>query len=284
MIPNTKLSIIKLNDLLQLTETEIDNTKIRFNQGNGNENPIDLYKNNPNELLNWQYWNSQKFKQNQLVIGFVQLHDDEWLLFTIGRIKSIRDLGKDRGVGYDFETLNDQYGKFFGRVVVTYKKYHSQQCRLAKNVFDLLVVKEILPDSYGNLDLDFTGYDNVSLSYEQLKSIVEGGSPLYREKLKTQQGVYVLTDKKTGKLYVGSATSKEHMLFGRWAGYVKTFHNNNKALVELHEKYGDDYFKKNFTYTIIENFDARVSVRYIQKRESYWKEVFQTKTRGYNRN
>lgn len=210
MIPNTKLSIIKLNDLLQLTETEIDNTKIRFNQSHGNENPIDLYKNDPNELLNWQYWNSQKFKKNQLTIGFVKLHKDEWLLFTFGRIKAIKALGKDRGVGYDFETLNEQYGKFFGRVVISYHKT-SCQCYKARTILDNLVVKEILPDLYSNLDLDFTGYGNVSLSYDQLKAIVEGRHPSYREKLKTQQGVYVLTDKKTGKLYVGSATSKEHM-------------------------------------------------------------------------
>lgn len=42
---------IILNDLLKYDENEIDNVRIRFNQSNGIENPMELYKNNPDEVM-----------------------------------------------------------------------------------------------------------------------------------------------------------------------------------------------------------------------------------------
>jgi len=51
--------------------------------------------------LNWHYWNSQKYKVGQLAIGIVKLNYDEWLLFTVGKIKGIKDISFDSGVGYE---------------------------------------------------------------------------------------------------------------------------------------------------------------------------------------
>jgi len=42
--------MIMLNDLLRLSEDELKNTKIRFNQYNGKENPIEKFKKNAQEL------------------------------------------------------------------------------------------------------------------------------------------------------------------------------------------------------------------------------------------
>ena len=49
---------LKLNDLLGLTKEELKNTKIRLNTYNGQTNPIDEYKKNPESLLKWNYWNN----------------------------------------------------------------------------------------------------------------------------------------------------------------------------------------------------------------------------------
>lgn len=42
--------MLMLNDLLRLSEDELKTTKIRFNQYNGEDNPIDKFKENPQEL------------------------------------------------------------------------------------------------------------------------------------------------------------------------------------------------------------------------------------------
>ena len=106
----------------------------------------------------------------------------------------------------------------------------------------------------------------------------------YKNALEHQQAVYVLTDTNTGKLYVGSATSKGEQLLARWKGYILTFHNGNVDLKNLFEKEGAMYFKKYFKYSIIENFNANTNPDYILERESYWKNVLDTRNHGYNKN
>lgn len=278
---------IKLNDLLKLTPEELNNTKVRFCQWNGNSNPIDLYKQNPDELLKWHYWNSQTYRVGQFAIGLVKLRNDEWLLFTIGKILKVLNLNSP-GVGYEYETIKYlgtkkvDYSDYYGRVIISYHKKMQSQFPNAKTVIDDFVVKEILPSLFTGFD--FPGYEKVTLTYNELKTIIYGDYPSYRNALEHQQAVYVLTDKNTGKLYVGSATSKEKQLLARWKGYIDTYHNGNEGLKELFNKEGPEYFEKNFQYTIIENFNSNVDYNYIISRENYWKNVLDTKKHGYNLN
>ena len=117
-----------------------------------------------------------------------------------------------------------------------------------------------------------------------MEDIIKGNHPSYKNALENQQAVYVLTDTNTGKLYVGSATSKNEMLLSRWRGYIEKFHNGNEGLKELFKQEGAEYFKKYFKYSIIENFNSKVNPDFIIKRESYWKEVLDTRRHGYNKN
>ena len=278
---------IKLDDLLKLTSKELNNTKVRFCQNNGEQDPIELFKKNPNELLNWHYWNSQSYKVGQLSMGLVKMKDKEWLLFTVGKITKDLNLSY-RGVGYEYETMRYipekgiDYSDFYGRVIISYHKKMMSQFPNANTVLDDFIVKEILPSQYSGFD--FPGYENVSLSYTELETIINGDYPSYKNALEHQQAIYVLTDKNTGKLYVGSATSKDKQLLARWKGYITTFHNGNNDLKDLFVKEGADYFKKYFQYSIIENFNANVDYQYIINRESYWKKVLATREHGYNKN
>ena len=61
--------------------------------------------------------------------------------------------------------------------------------------------------------------------------------------------MYLITDTKTGKLYVGSATSQYGMLLQRWKSYIDNGTGGNKALEELKAKKGFDYIKKYYTET-----------------------------------
>lgn len=274
--------MLRLNDLLRLSDEELENTKVRFNQHNGENDPIEQFKKNPKDLLRWNYYNSQRYKIGQLSIGLVKMNFDEWLLFTVGRITGIKDIPFNSGEGYEYETLEKQYGDLFGRVIIKYHKTMQSQFPNAKTVIDDLEVKEVLPSVFSGFD--FPGYDRVSLTYTELETIINGNYPSYKNALENQQAVYVLTDTNTGKLYVGSATSKNQMLLARWKGYIESFHNGNEGLKELLERESEAYFRKYFKYSIIENFNSKVNPDFIINRESYWKEVLDTRKHGYNRN
>lgn len=145
-----------------------------------------------------------------------------------------------------------------------------------------MIVNQILPAQYDGDD--FPGYDNVRLSFHQLETIIVRGKKDWIAALGNQKAVYLITDKKTGKLYVGSATSEKGMLLQRWSNYISNGHGGNKELVELVCKVGFDYIKENFQYSILENYNAKVDDCLILTRESWWKETLQSRTHGYNAN
>ncbi|MBQ8292576.1 MAG: GIY-YIG nuclease family protein [Bacilli bacterium] len=278
---------LKLNDLLGLNEEELKNTKIRLNTYNGETNPIEEYKKNPQTLLLWNYWNNKKYKEGQISIGLVKMSNNCWLLFTVGIITKVLDKliyseeNKTGGVQVEYKTL-EQYSDLYGRVIIYYENNSQQMFRNAEGFIDKLEVKEILPSVYTGFD--FPGYDNVCLSYSQLETVILGNYPSYCNALANQKAVYVITDKNSGKLYIGSATSDQGMLLSRWTSYIQNGHGGNVKLKELVSKLGIEYVKQNFQYTIIENFNSKVDDKYVLQRESYWKTVFQTRKYGYNDN
>lgn len=272
---------LKLNDLLQLSEDELKVTKVRLNTNNGRDDPISEFKRNPDALLGWNYHNNKPYKKGQFSIGLVDMGNDSYLLFTVGKILEVLDIPKGQGVGVKYQTL-EKYADLYGRVVVSYHNKSQQMFRDANSIMDQLIVKEIMPSFYTGFD--FPGYQNVHLTFKELETIVKGNYPAYKNALERQKAVYVQTDKATGKLYIGSATSDSGMLLARWTSYVKNGHGGNKELVKLVKEKGFDYIKDNFTYSIIEVFDESTKDIYVLNRESYWKDVFDTRNHGYNAN
>ena len=272
---------LKLNDLLQLSEEELSRTKVRLNTNNGEKDPIDVFKKDPDSLLGWNYWNNKSYKEGQISIGLVDMGGSSYLLFTVGVIKKVLDVPKNEGVGVEYETL-EKYKDLYGRVIVSYHNKSQNLFRDANSIVDDLVIKEIIPSVYTGFE--FPGYQNVYLTFEELETIVNGYYPSYKNALERQKAVYVQTDRATGKLYIGSATSDNGMLLARWSNYVSNGHGGNKDLKRLVEENGFDYIKKNFTYSILENFNEGTDDKYVLDRESYWKEVFDTRKNGYNCN
>ena len=274
--------IIKLNDLLNLSNEELKTVKVRFNQSNGIENPMDLYLKNP-EIVNnqWFLWRtkSKLFKVGEIAICLLKLSSDTWLLTTIKKITE--DLDVCDSINYKAEELK-KYNKFYGRVILKYHKTVQTQVMYLGTVKDELEVLEILPTIFDGDE--FAGYDKVSLSYSQLEAIIKLKKQTWIGALENQKAVYLQTDKVTGKLYVGSATSDQGMLLSRWKNYIENGHGGNVGLKELVREKGFDYIKKNFQYTIIENFNAKVDDHYVLERESYWKEVLRSREFGYNKN
>jgi len=144
-------------------------------------------------------------------------------------------------------------------------------------------VSEILPDAY--LGEDFSGYSNINHSYEILENLWRDSKPDWVAALTHCQGVYLITDTKTGLRYVGSAYGEEG-IWSRWGTYFKTGgHANNKLLRELLNKKGVEYARRNFQISLLEHASSRDSEQHIIQREAYWKEVLLTRgSFGLNEN
>jgi len=275
------MSKIYLNDLLNLSKEELANTKIRLNTYNGEKNPIDIFKKEPKQLLDWNYWNNKTYRVGQFAIGLVNKGNHNWLLFTIDEITSVLDVPKNMGVGFTYKPI-EKYQKYFGRVVIKYHNTIQQLFRNADPLIDELEVIEILPSVYTGIE--FPGYDKVSLTFNELDLIMNSSNPSYRNALENQKAVYLITDKSNGKLYVGSATAQYGMLLNRWKSYHKNGHGNNVELIDLVNRLTFEHVKEHFQYSVIENYNQKVDDDFVRDRETYWKNILDTKHNGYNSN
>lgn len=274
---------IYLNDILKLDDQEIKNVKIRFHQWNHYENPMEKYKENPDIVNNqWLFWRgkSKYFKVGQIAMCLLKLSEDNWLLTTIKRVT--KDFEICNGINYEGEEL-EKYKPYYGRIIIKYHKRKRSQGMYYKNIFKEMEVQQILPTMYDGDD--FPGYDNVRLTYRQLEIILKRGKRDWISALKNQKAVYLISDKKTGKLYVGSATSDNGMLLQRWKDYIANGHGKNKELIKIiEENDGINYARDNFQYSILENYNAKIDDSVIIERESWWKETLLTRNHGYNDN
>lgn len=276
---------IRINDILNFSKEEIPNVRVKFNIYNGYDDPLELYKTDPDEVnIDWFLWRDRRryFSVGQTAICFLKIGNDTWLMTCIKTITGEKKVDETNG-GVGYEAQDDaRYGKYFGRLVLRYHNPCRTMGRTYASVMDELEVLEILNDQFTGED--FPGYENVRLSYRQLKNVIDRHLPGQIAALQNQKAVYLITDNKTGKLYVGSATSQTGMLLQRWSNYIADGHGGNEALKELVKKQGFDYVKENFQYSILENYNARMDDEYILRRESWWKETLRTREFGYNKN
>ncbi|GAG38250.1 unnamed protein product, partial [marine sediment metagenome] len=129
---------------------------------------------------------------------------------------------------------------------------------------------------------DFPGYNAVLLSYRLLCTIVREDLPSWKSVLSNVSGVYIITDNKTGKHYIGSAYGGDG-IWQRWVRYAENGHGGNKELKQLLKKRGKGYVQ-NFQLSILEICDLNASEDYVVSRESHWKDVVRSREFGYNKN
>lgn len=283
---------IMLNDILNFTDEEINNSKITLNMTAGRNAPkfLDEYYlkyYNTKESQKYCYWshygnqiqNQRNFtNEGQINIGFFQMSEDKWLLITVGKITKIPSIPAH----CDFDDYKEKYTSFYGRLIVKLKKGNTQSRYTfnLKTYLDKCEVFEILPKPYEGEE--FKGFDRINLRFNELIDILDGKSrKSWKEAMSQIQGVYCLTDTSNGLLYIGSATGKGGFA-QRWKDYLNNQTGGNKKLIELYKEKGEDYFKKNFTFTVIEWYPLNYDENKIIEREYYLMNVFNTRDNGYN--
>ena len=102
-----------------------------------------------------------------------------------------------------------------------------------------MIVKEILEEPY--YTESFPGYENIDISFTTLQSIYKQSDAEWKTALSIK-GIYLITDTKTGKRYVGKADS-DGGIWRRWRHYIRNGHGGDVDLERLINTKGFDYVK-----------------------------------------
>lgn len=130
----------------------------------------------------------------------------------------------------------------------------------------------------------FPGYENVILSYDDLKKIVKDAEGHYEDwhiALKSVYAIYLIVDTKTGKTYVGSAYGRDGLL-ERWTCYANTKHGGNKGMKEVLCNYPERY--KYFQFSILRILPKSISIDEVIEFENLYKRKLLSIKFGMNEN
>jgi hypothetical protein len=271
---------VKVSDILQLEALE--QYKLHLGSWDGNNQPLDLYL---QDEAKWKYWNEwrnptgkNEWNRDYIfsVINFYP-KPNTWLFGGIFKV-----LDRPDGGNYIIEEVGS-FKKYDGKLLLNFERYQGMRGRsfLLESYIDSITVNQLFEYKYtGEV---FPGYDNINHDFSVLESIFKLSKSDWKNSLENVKGVYLLTDKETGKSYIGSAYGSTG-IWARWEQYINTFHGWNDQMIPLFKKKGKEYFRKNFKFTILEIHGMFVSDKQIIERENYWKEKLMTKIHGYNSN
>jgi hypothetical protein len=278
---------LKLQTIFQFSEEEVKNVRVRFSMPNGEEDPKDIYLKDP-EIVNtkWFLHSGKKynnFKPGTLAIHLLLIDKDLWLMTAVKKIISVNPPTEEKIWDYTCYKTEDvsKFQDLCGRTYISYHKSTQSGKYKWSTVSDKLIISKIDNEQYG--ENTFTSY-RFDLPFDKLERIIKTGRRDWINALKHIQAVYLITDNLTGKFYVGSATSQDEFLLGRWKTYIKNGHGGNVKFKELIEKNGISYIRKNFSYRILDYFSESYPSVKVLESESYWKEVFKSRIFGYNAN
>lgn len=125
--------------------------------------------------------------------------------------------------------------------------------------------------------IPFPGFDKLMLSYPQLRAVMrEPRSTSWLTALSSVRGIYLITDTRDGRHYVGKADGLENIR-QRWSAYAANGHGGNVELRGLDPS--------TFRYSLLRVFDPSTPTRDIDTAESHYKLALDSRVpHGLNRN
>lgn len=271
---------MQLFQLLQTLDPDLapKRCKIHLACWNGLDDPLDVYL--AGKFDEWQACQNQENFGRDFVISLIALPQTHHWLFA-GAHDSLGCTWVAKGPFWRYK-LRRRSGtnELDGRLIVLFKRTGRQSYLRGENWSAALEVAELRPEKL--CVREFPGYSWATLTKQHLDVVVRQQVASWKAALGAVAGVYVITDRETGKLYVGSATAGEG-IWTRWCAYSATGHGGNLELKRLLKEKGPAY-AENFQFGILEIADTHASQEDILQRESYWKELLQTRVHGYNAN
>lgn len=267
-----------------------DDVKIHIAQRAGTTQPIDVFARSFDEWQN--VWNGSYHSNHcwnrKYIFTVIELptQPNKWLFGGVFKVLShSKKMLKRREMSF-YKVALEPVGKaLIGRLVLNWEKDARAKGRKPDTVVPNMTVAELLPEVYAGVK--FPGYENINHKFSALEKIWNDMKPDWYAALANCQGVYLITDTKTGMRYVGSAYG-DNGIWSRWGAYFRTRgHGNNVQLKELFESKVNaiKYARKHLVISLLEHISNRANEQYVISRESFWKEVLLTRGKfGLNRN
>lgn len=283
--------MIKFEDFFKVPDESATKVKFNMNKGDVTKPAWDLLLEDKPEWIEMNAYKTKQANNNlnkaKYLLAFAQYYPYGPNYYIFGGMYKVEiiDENIENDIGYNL-TLMDDYKEYIKRLIIKLerpigwdiynKKYESVQKSLNPEIYELAPSTKL-----GT----FPGYNSVKLSHKDLQRIVNNDEPSWKNALSNVKGIYVITDKSTGKLYIGSASGNAEGIWQRWSNYadIKNLTGGNKFFEELKDT-DCQYIIDNFSYSILEIFDMRTKQEDILNRENFWKDVLKTREFGMNRN
>lgn len=285
------IDMIKFEDFFKVPDESATKVKFNMNKGDVTKPAWDLLLEDKPEWIEMNAYKTKQANNNlnkaKYLLAFAQYYPYGPNYYIFGGMYKVEiiDENIENDIGYNL-TLMDDYKEYIKRLIIKLerpigwdiynKKYESVQKSLNPEIYELAPSTKL-----GT----FPGYNSVKLSHKDLQRIVNNDEPSWKNALSNVKGIYVITDKSTGKLYFGSASGNAEGIWQRWSNYadIKNLTGGNKFFEEL-KGIDNQYIIDNFSYSILEIFDMRTKQEDILNRENFWKDVLKTREFGMNRN
>lgn len=285
------IDMIKFEDFFKVPDESATKVKFNMNKGDVTKPAWDLLLEDKPEWIEMNAYKTKQANNNlnkaKYLLAFAQYYPYGPNYYIFGGMYKVEiiDENIENDIGYNL-TLMDDYKEYIKRLIIKLerpigwdiynKKYESVQKSLNPEIYELAPSTKL-----GT----FPGYNSVKLSHKDLQRIVNNDEPSWKNALSNVKGIYVITNKSTGKLYIGSASGNAEGIWQRWSNYadIKNLTGGNKFFEEL-KGIDNQYIIDNFSYSILEIFDMRTKQEDILNRENFWKDVLKTREFGMNRN
>lgn len=256
--------------------------KVHFAVWNQTQHPIDVLATNQEEWQGWNSWRSGKDDFNRdYIFSLAQVKHDAtlWLFGGIWQVLERRP--EQQAHSYTVKLRDDLMGPFIRRLYIRHKRSGRNIRRTMESVLPTMTVSSILEEPFAGDP--FPGHDRINHSLADLQAVVAQARADWRIALESMKGVYVIHDTETGQRYVGSAYG-DTGIWQRWTTYATTLHGGNIGLKELVEDKGEEYYRTNMRFALLEYWSMRTDDDHVLQRESYWKDVLHARSLGHNRN
>jgi len=272
----------------QLLQTiGIPHSKIRMIRHGDGEIPIlETFQNDRSRFDIYQgFQRSGAFSGSERIASFAPLPKNEALFLGIWKINNCRnfsELKPEHKKSFDtfkfispvsisnlvfyeleFESVSEEFSE---RVVIDWGK--------SAIIWNQLKDKKILEIKRPKAINDFYSYSNVELDFHQLQKIINNpnSNATWIKALSAVNAVYLIRDKSTGLLYIGSAYGK-YGLLQRWQDYSLNGNAGNQALKSLNPD--------NFVFSILEIAHPALSANEVINLENKWKNRLGTRQNGH---
>lgn len=239
--------------------------------------PIDSLTKSEEAWLGWQTYrgNAKERFTVDYIVSFAQISRNK---FLFGGVFQITSRVSDR---YKVK-YTKQYDNLIGRLILEYSGDNSRATVFRPTyIFENSKIAGIY--EYRFQGEPFISFEEINHGFNAIQIIINNNLLDWKAALSSVNGIYLISDEKAGKHYVGSAYGEEG-IWGRWRNYVSSYHGSNQELIVLFNDKSEEYFQKNFTFSVLEIISSSATKEDVIKKEPLWKRKLFSKEHGYNLN